>query len=504
MSHFKQLAPETVFYVGGETTEVYQHTGGLLLLDGSDQTDYTFEKFKTHMISRMKDIPQFRWKLHEVPFGLDLPYWVEDEEFSFDHHIKHIAVPSPGDDQALSELVSYIYSKHLNRDRPLWETWFIEGVADGQYAVFQKYHHCMMDGEGATKLGQVVIDATPNAKPAPVPDAIRNAKPGVAPTQWEQSINTMKKLSSLPVNIGSEAIDLLKAKIGTLKPGAKKEKKPAKQITAPVASFNGQISADRGFVFGSLPLAEIKAIKNHFDVTINDTILAIVSGSLHNLLKRRGELPDESLRTSIAISLRSDDDDEFSNRVTSTTVTLATALTDPVSRLHAIAEDTRKAKDKAHSGKNKGPLEYAQLLPPVAVKAMLTFPSPEQVITMSGSNLLVSNVRGSNKPMYLGGLRETAMYPISIIGTGMGINITCISYVDNVNFGITVDPNLFPDPWEMMDALKEALDEFKKLTDKPPKEKSPGTRRKSTPKAAAKKATARKPATKKPAAKNAG
>ena len=144
MPNVRQLTPQDVLFVGGETSKIYQHAVGLILLDGSDRPGFGFEAFRRHMEERVGSIPQFRWKLHEVPLGLDLPYWVEDGHFSFDHHIRRIAVPSPGDREALGELVSYLYCKHLDRNRPLWEAWFIEGLADGQYATVHKMHHCMM------------------------------------------------------------------------------------------------------------------------------------------------------------------------------------------------------------------------------------------------------------------------------------------------------------------------------------------------------------------------
>jgi len=462
MASTKQLQPETVYFIGGETAQVYQHNGGLILLDASERPGAGFGEFRRHMVERLAHLPQMRWKLHQVPMGLDLPYWVEDENFSFDHHIRRIAVPSPGDDNALSELVSYLYSKHMDRDRPLWEAWFIEGLQSGQYAVFQKLHHCLMDGQGASQLAQVISDFEPDAPPRPLPRTLADAKPGVVPTQWEQSFTAAKKLYSLPLRLGrSLARDMLP---GLLKKGLGGKGKSKAHTPVPLAPFNRVISSYRGFVFGSLSLEDIKAIKNHFKVTLNDVVLALVSTSLREYLLERDGLPKDSLYTQIAISLRREDDEELSNRITSAGVTLATDIADPVKRLQKIAQDAQTQKEKGRKGKsNNRTMEYAQMLPPFVMNVLMNFAPPEKTVVMAKANLLVSNVRGSDKPLYMGGMRQTAMYPMTIIGPGMGINFTCVSYVDHIDFGITIEPELVPEPQQLVEGLHAALALYKNL-----------------------------------------
>lgn len=463
MSQTRQLTTDDTFFIGGETASVYQHTGGLVMLDASDRPDFGFAGFRQHLEKRLADIPHFRWKLHEVPLGLDLPYWVEDENFSFDNHIRRIAVPSPGDREALGELVAYLYSKHLDRNRPLWETWFIEGLPDGQFALLQKLHHCMMDGEGANKLGERLVDLEPDAPMRPVDPAISQAQPGTRPTPLQQSLNMARRYMGLPAAASREVIDavtpLVRERIRSFRSAGDRP-------VVPVAHFNGDIGRERGFVFGSLPLADIKALKNHYGVTINDVMMALVGTSLRNYLAERDQLPKESLRGTFAVSLRTDDDDEFSNRITTASVTLATTGTGLVERLKAIAADSERAKERARGG-GKGIMEHMQILPPVLVGALLNFSRPELTLPVVGGNLMISNVRGSPLPMYMAGARTTAMYPISIIAPGSGINVTCISYIDNVDFGITVDPGMFPDPWPLADGLSEALQDYLSLVKKP-------------------------------------
>jgi diacylglycerol O-acyltransferase len=496
MKRLKQLTPGEVLFIGGETPNVYQHTAGLIILDCSDVPGYGFETFKRHMMTHLNHIPHFRWKLHEVPLGLDLPYWVEDENFNIENHIRRIAVPAPGDRQALADLVSFLYCRHLDRNKPLWEIWFIEGLPDGRFAFMQKLHHCTMDGEGATKLTEAMWDFEPDAEPTKPQAAIVNARPGEVPEMWRQSVNTALRIYGIPLRAGREIyeairLNLLKRMSGS---GTGVEKQ-----TAPITRFNRDIGSDRGLVFGSLPMADIKAVKNHLGATVNEVILGIVGGSLRDYLLERGELPEQSLRTSIAVSLRTAEDDEFSNKVTTSSVTLATDVQDPVERLQRIAEESRVAKEEAHHG-GKGVLEFMQLFPPLVVNALMHLTPAERIPEMMGVNLVVSNVRGSELPMYVGGARAEAVYPMSIITPGGGLNVTCLSYAGQVHFGLTIDPDLVPDPWALVDGLRDSLDEYLARVDKPGASRKKPAARRAAAKSKAAKSKAAKPKAAKPKA----
>jgi diacylglycerol O-acyltransferase / wax synthase len=456
MRQLKQLTPREVLFVGGETRKIHQHTSGLTILDAGGRPDFGYESMRKDLEERLAHVPQFRWRLHEVPLQLDLPYWVEDADFSFDRHFRRIGVPAPGDREALGELVSYLYSRHLDRSHPLWEVWFIEGLAGGRYGLFTKLHHSMMDGQGANKLGSMICDLEPDAAPRAVDPVIADARPGEIPERWRESLTTARHLSGLPVRAGWELADGVR-RVASRRLSQLGE--PRQKPRVPTASFNCDIGADRAFVFGSLPLPEVKAVKNHFAVTLNDVVLALVAGSLRAYLLGRGELPEDSLRTSIAVSLRSDDDSEFSNMLTTAAVTLATTLDDPTERLRAIAEESDRAKGEARAG-GKGFLEYIGLLPPALVNVVMSLTPAELVPRVTGFNMMISNVRGSPFPLYIGGARTTGMFPMSIITPGSGINVTCISYVDEVDFGFTLDPAVFSDPWPLVDALRDVLDAY--------------------------------------------
>ncbi len=477
MTTLRQLTPSESLFIGGETPSVYQHTAALVMLDASAVPGYGFDTFRRHMERHIPRVPQFRWKLHEVPLALDLPYWVEDADFDLDYHIRRVAVPSPGDNQALSELVSWLYCRHLDRRKPLWEIWFIEGLSGGRFAFLQKFHHCMMDGQAATRLTEVMWDLEPDGELAALAPEIANATAGEVPELWQQSLNAAVHLSRMPLNITGEVCDALRHSLSNLRPGKPKGKPRA---AAPHTSINGNISRDRGLVFSSLPLADIKAIKQRFGVTINDALLAIVGGGLREYLLAREGLPEQSLRTSMAVSLRTRSDEGFSNRITTTSVTLATDQADPLERLRTISEEAAKVISVAHHG-GKGVLEFIRLFPPLMVNALIHLTPADRIPALMGVNLIVSNIRGSDRPMYVGGARAEAIYPMSIISPGGGLNITSLSYAGGMHMGLTIAPELVPEPWMLVERIEAALGEYKALAGR-------GRRKKAAPR---KKATAK-------------
>jgi WS/DGAT/MGAT family acyltransferase len=203
----------------------------------------------------------------------------------------------------------------------------------------------------------------------------------------------------------------------------------------------------------------MKIIKNHFSVSLNDVVLALVSSAIRSYLLQYSQLPDESLRTNIPVSIRSEVDDQLSNKVTTTTVTLATDLDDPLARLQTINLDSEQSKAHAHSGAT-GVVELFQMMPPILVSTLMESLREDQAPQMLGANLIVSNVRGSPTPMYIAGARMDNMYPMSILTAGMGVNFTCVSYHNNMDFGIIVDPDLLPHHDTIASGLEDALAEY--------------------------------------------
>lgn len=453
-----QLSESANLFVSTETDTGYQHTAGLVILDAGASRDFCFEKLKAFVVERIDPIPQFRWKLREVPFGLDLPYWVEDDQYRIDRHIHRIAVPAPGDMRALTELAGYLYSRRLDRSKPLWELWFIEGLAGRRYALLQKLHHCMMDGQGAQKIGEALCDFEADPPPRPIPPEFLGAATGGAPSELQLYARTVGNLLQAPARAGRHALSMLRPAIAALGQ-PEKPRSGARPAAAPALPCNGVIGKERGFACLSLPLADIKRVKNRFEVSINDVVLALTASSIRNYLLHLGVLPRESARANIAVSLRKEGDDAASNAITSVNLALHTELADPVERLMAIHSETGAAKQAARSGRSSI-YELINSLPPFALAVLNKALTPAMMLDTMRCNFIVSNVKGSARPMYVAGARLEAMYPMSLLANGMGLNFTCVSYVDNIDFGIIYDVDLVPDAWRIAEGLREALAEY--------------------------------------------
>ena len=499
MTLIKQLSREDVMFVAGETESIYQHVAGLIILDNSDCPEFNFDHFRQHCLERVALIPHLRWKLHSVPMGLDRPYWVEDENFSFDHHIKRIALPSPGDTATLCEVAANLYSSHLDHSKPLWEIWLIEGLQGGKVAYLQKFHHCMMDGEGAFTMIEIMSDFEPHPSTAKQVDkSISEAKAGKIPSYQQRSTRALQHLAKLPREAAKGAYDILRPKILEQFVWPRKPKQQRPEV--PTACFNGVISSERAMAATSLSMPDLMKIKKHFKVSLNDVLLAIVSTAIRSYLQQHSELPKVSLRTNIPVSLRTEGDDQLSNKVTTTTVTLATNIASPKKRLEAIHAESEQAKALAHAG-GKGVVELFQMMPPILVSAIMETLPAEQAPQILGANMIVSNLRGSPIPLYIAGAKMENLYPMSILTAGMGINFTCMSYMDLMDFGIIVDPDLVPDHESIADALHNALIDYLELCSPRRKAAKKSPTKKTAKKAAPKKTTRKKSSSTNAAAK---
>lgn len=477
MARLKQLSREDVMFVAGETERIYQHVAGLIVLDTAGCPAFDYRHFRRHCEERIALIPHFRWKLHSVPLGLDRPYWVEDEQFSYDHHIRRVALPAPGDLATLCEVAANLYARHLDHSRPLWEIWLIEGLEGGGVAYLQKFHHCMMDGEGALKMIEVMSDFEAQPRAAKRVDAsIRDAHAGPVPNMQQRSTRAWQHLAQLPGDAARGMYNILRPRL--LEQFVWPRRPLAERPVVPTASFNGEISSERAIGVTSLALADLMRVKKHFEVSLNDVVLALVSGAVRTYLLAHASLPEHSLRTNIPVSLRTARDDQLSNRVTTTTVTLATDIADAAQRLRAINRESTAAKAKAHAGE-LGMVELFQMMPPILVSTLMDSLPIEHAPQILGANLIVSNVRSSAIPLYVAGARMVKMYPVSILTAGMGINVTCVSYLDAMDFGIVVDPDLVAGYETLAPALEETLSEYLALCKPAPKRrKQPATRKK--------------------------
>jgi diacylglycerol O-acyltransferase len=472
----RQLTSLDAQFLALETPRQTGHVGGLAILDASTRVDKTLdcEAVRQLLRERLPLLPPFRWKLTEVPLGLDYPYWIDDEEFDLDYHVRELALPRPGSDKQLAEQVARIMSRPLDRSRPLWELYVIDGLKAGHTAMLTKIHHAVIDGMSGAEIMGLLLDLAPEGRELPEPsdngDAGRPSNVGMlARGLLGVPRYPLRALRSIPKAVPN--ID--QTPFGTL-PGAGTVSRLTGRLTgstrirtglrAPKTRFSGRISAHRRFSFGQLDLEEVKAVKNIYGVTVNDVVVSICAGAVRRWLLEHDDLPDEPLVAQIPVSVRTTEQmGTYGNQIMLMSAPLFTEIEDPVERLEATHDAMGDMKERHKALPAELLRDVNHFVPPAvfARAARATFTLATSVGRPTW-NLVISNVPGAQIPLYLAGARLMANYPVSVITDGMGLNITVMSYDGHMDFGIVADREQMPDVWCLMEWLQESLDELKR------------------------------------------
>ena len=479
----RQLTPLDAQFLAIESSRTYGHVGGLAVYDPSTAPggQLGLDDICRLVSERLHLLPPFRWRLVQVPLGLDLPYWTEDEHFDLDFHVRESAVPPPGDDRQLAETVARIFARPLDRSRPLWELYVIHGVAGDRVALLTKVHHAVVDGVSGSEILTVLLDPSPEGRDiSSPPDARRAGRP---PGELEmlgrglvglarQPLRALRSAPSALPNLtelpGANAFPgvpaLSRALTGARRTLGGPQDPGILEITTarpPRTCFNGPISAHRSFSFGSVSLDTIKAIKNQAGVKVNDVVVAVCAGAVRKWLLERDELPDEPLVAMVPVSVRGDDEmGTFGNRISTMIVPIPTDVADPKHRLERAHELLLSAKEH-HAALPADLLTDASSFIPPAVAAL----AARTTVGILGRtrpplNLVVSNVPGPRSPLYIAGARLQAHYPVSAVVDGVGLNMTVMSYLDHVDFGIVADRDQISDTWPLLRAAQHAVDEL--------------------------------------------
>ncbi|MCW2982957.1 MAG: conserved hypothetical rane protein [Conexibacter sp.] len=482
----KQLTSLDAQFLGVESGRTYGHVGSLCLYDPATAAggELTVEDLCQMVDERLHLLPPFRWKLVNVPFGLDLPYWVEDPDFDLDFHIRESAIPPPGDDRKLAETVSRIFARPLDRARPLWELYLIHGLPDGRVALLTKVHHAVVDGVSGNEILSVLLDPGPDGKDIPpdpdpargrrgerIPSDLEMLGRGVAgiPRQPWRALkalpSTLPALTEIPGANAFPVVPRLSKGLSELRrlAGAPRDERIL-EITsarAPKTCFNGRISPQRRFAFGSLSLDTVKAIKNELGTTVNDVVVTLCAGAVRQWLLDRDELPDAPLIAMVPVSVRAPHEAHaFGNRISAMIVPIPTDVAHPRDRLQRAHELLRGAKAN-HAALPASLLTDATAFIPPAVAALAARTAIDLLgRTRPPVNLVISNVPGPRESLYCAGAALERMFPVSVVVDGVGLNITVMSYRDHLDFGIITDQGQIPDAWPFMAHLHTALEEL--------------------------------------------
>lgn len=455
----EQLPGSDAIFLALETPNAPAHVGGLTVLDTSTTADFGYEKLLTTVDERIRLAPRFMRKLREVPLGLDRPYLVEDPAFDVRRHVHRIAVPSPGGMRELAELASYLHGRALDRDRPLWELWLVEGVEGGRSALFMKSHHCLMDGMGGAGLGELLCDLEPDPPPRARP-APNSGDPERSYGDLEMALRAAAHLGDAPRRLAGLGTRLLRQTAAMLL-SSRREGAPPLPFSMPRTPFNVDVGPRRAFGCASVSLEDVKAVGKHFGVTVNDVILALTGSTLRSHLAERGELPDRSLVAIIAVSTRRPGDDAMSNQVTMVPCAWATDEPDPVQRLKQLHRNAELSKEFSATYDAELTRGFGESLPPGLTNLLLRSFGPGMAATFAPGNCIVSTVRATPVPLYVAGARIETMYPLSILASGQALNITAVSYMGKVDVGFVVDPDRVDDVWGLAEGIPTALQELR-------------------------------------------
>lgn len=488
----RQLTSLDAQFLAIESTTHYGHVGGLVTLDSSRREggELRLADVRELLAERIHLLPVMRWKLAEVPMGLDRPYWIEDPDFDLSYHLREIALPAPGDDRQLASQVARITSRHLDRSRPLWELYLVSGLKGGRSAMLTKMHHAMIDGMSGAEIMGVLFDLEPGGREIPPAEAgseeDRAREPG-----------SLEMLGRGLVALPAQPLRALKAMPGTLPhldvapsvlgiPGAERVSRYASRarnllgggadgeiierprLQAPHTPFSGRISAHRRFSFGSLPLQTVKEIKNSLGVKVNDIVVAMCAGAVRQWLLANESLPEDPLLAQIPVSVRTKEQiGTYGNRISVMIVPIPTDEPDPLERVERVKEAMGAAKERHNAMPAELLQDIANFIPPAinarAARVALQLGTRQRMRPLY--NLVISNVPGPAFPLYLAGAEVEHNYPVSVITDGAGLNITVMSYRDSMDFGILADRDQLPEVWDLLDALGDELEALRRAAE---------------------------------------
>lgn len=454
-----QLTPLDGVFLSMETPETPSQIGGLAILDPSTAPHFDFNSFREFVAERVALCPRFTWRIKEVPFGLDLPYWVNDETLDFTKHVHHIAVPAPGGQKELATLVGHLYGIPLDRSRPLWEMYFIEGLQGGRVGLLWKIHHCLMDGVSGAGIAELLFDVEAVPQKRTVDLADLEEAPSTAPG-WSQMLrrsmsNAAKRQVKLGQNLWSVAAMTLKAH----------RSGDAPKPETPRASFNGVVGSRRQVSWSAVSIEHLKEIKDQLGVTLNDVILGVTGGAVRSYLQQHDALPETGLNAIVPVSLRSKEDKTIGNQVQEIAVDWATDVANPVERILRIHKGTTEAKRVVADGTPSMIGGLAESFPPAMTRLITQFGATFADRVPLPGNAVVSNVRVTDFPLYVAGAKIASMIPMSVLAPTQGLNITAITYCGELQFGITADPRLVPEPALLSDLMVKSLVELQQAVE---------------------------------------
>jgi len=474
-----------------ETGNTPMHIGSMAIYDQSTAPGghVTFKDILEFFEKRLHKARSFRQRLAHVPLSLDHPYWIEDPDFDLEFHVRHIALPKPGDWRQLCIQAARLHARPLDMTKPLWEAYVIEGldnvagVPKGSFALVTKFHHSALDGVSGAEMQAAIHDLSPDAE---VDEPLEEWVPERLPTGVELLTRSLVRSAKIPMKFGKllyRSAPAATRVVAGLATG--KLKLPSR---VPRTRFNGKVSSHRVFTGRKFDLNEIKAIKNSQEgTTVNDVVVAVCGGALRKYLEAKNELPTESLVAMAPMSVRSTDQRETAgNLVTAMSIPIRSDIADPLERLLAVHDESIQAKKLAHTMGPDLAADAAEFLPTTISGLLARMYSNSKLADRTPPifNTIITNVPGVNVPLYSMGSKMVSTYGLGPVVHGLGLFQPVLSYNNTITISAVSDRGMMPDPAFYAECLQAAYDELKLATIGKPK---PAKRKKRAKKASARK-----------------
>ena len=422
------------FYL--ETPSSHMHVAGVYVMEPGE-ADTSFDSIRAMVTERLPLAAPFRRRLVEVPFKVSHPVWIEDPDFDPDYHVRRAALPAPGGIAELEAFVAQVVGLPLDRSRPLWEMYVVEGLEQGRVAVVTKMHHAAIDGVSGAEIAATWLDL--EARP-PARVIVDPWRPEPLPTDVELFALAMASLVGHPLRAARTARRVVESALHVSERNRQPSvEPPPAPFEAPKTSLNQAITPHRRVAFAECPLDDLKAVKNHFGCTVNDVVLAVCAGGLRRYLEAGAELPGDPLVALVPMSVRTESErGAHGNRVSAMLTSLATEVEDPADRLKAIAEGMRSAKEQEKLIGAATLTDWTEFTFPALIGRASRLVSSMRVFDhlRPAFNVTISNVPGPPFPLFFAGGRIVSFYPLGPVAEGAGLNITVMSYCGTVYFGL--------------------------------------------------------------------
>ncbi len=452
----QRLSPQDAAFLHLEDAVSHMHIGAVAILEGPAPG---YEPLARMVGAHLRSVPRYRQRVHFVPLALGRPVWVDDPHFNLGYHLRHTALPPPGGDEELCNLVGRVMSHQLDRCRPLWEMWIIEGLSDGRWAVITKLHHCMVDGVSGTELLTMILDSERDPELPPLEQwHAERQPPGAelavraltrrAVSPYEQ-LRGARSAAGSPVRIARSAAATARglwSLAGVAAP------------PAPSSSLNGPIGPHRRWAWARSQLSDVRRVREAFGGTVNDVVLTVVAGGFRVLLAGRGESTQRDVRTLVPVSVRSKEEHgEYNNRVSAIFANLPVAIDDPVQRLAAMRAQMEHLKHSGEAVAGDVLVGLSGLAPAMLLALGLRAATrmPQHSV-----NTVTTNVPGPQRPLYAAGRQMLECLPYVPIAGHVRIGVAIFSYDGKLTFGVTGDYDEAPDIDVLCDGIEHSMREL--------------------------------------------